>query len=242
MMDFADRFSIATGRRLWRHPIPLWGADGGIAGAIRPERHSCQKENRRAVSDCRAAAGWYGLDQFQTEGECMTTSVDLRLLAVDALKDATTAGANVYSPRDLATWDGDYPMLVVTAPQEDGQGLGRIGAPQFNVTTTLRVLGRVQRAAEEDDLAAAKLYEDLEALRDQVKRAIINHPTIMGLLQQYPFFRSAIDEAAREDSGLHQGQVVVDIGMEFSKGPMSSIRSPTGAVGGPGAGPHARGN
>ena len=69
----------------------------------------------------------------------MTTSVDLRLLAVDALKDATTAGAN--SPRDLATWDGDYPMLVVTAPQEDGQGLGRIGAPQFNVTTTLRVLG-----------------------------------------------------------------------------------------------------
>ena len=47
-------------------------------------------------------------------------------------------------------------------------------------------------------------------------------------LQQYPFFRSAIDEAAREDSGLHQGQVVVDIGMEFSKGPMSSIRSPTG--------------
>ena len=54
----------------------------------------------------------------------MTTSVDLRLLAVDALKDATTAGANVYSPRDLATWDGDYPMLVVTAPQEDGQGWG----------------------------------------------------------------------------------------------------------------------
>ena len=28
----------------------------------------------------------------------------------------------MYSPRDLATWDGDYPMLVVTAPQEDGQG------------------------------------------------------------------------------------------------------------------------
>ena len=147
----------------------------------------------------------------------------------------------MYSPRDLATWDGDYPMLVVTAPQEDGQGLGRIGAPQFNVTTTLRVLGRVQRAAEEDDLAAAKLYEDLEALRDQVKRAIINHPTIMGLLQQYPFFRSAIDEAAREDSGLHQGQVVVDIGMEFFQGPDEFYQEPYRAVGGPGAGPHARG-
>ncbi|AUT47010.1 hypothetical protein [Achromobacter sp. AONIH1] len=156
----------------------------------------------------------------------MTTSVDLRLLAVDALKDATTAGANVYSPRDLATWDGDYPMLVVTAPQEDGQGLGRIGAPQFNVTTTLRVLGRVQRAAEDDDQAAARLYEDLEAMRDQVKRAIINHPAIMGLLQQYPFFRSAIDEAAREDSGLHQGQVVVDIGMEFFQGPDDFYQEP----------------
>ena len=198
------------------------------------------RRNRRAVSDCRAAAGWYGLDQFQTEGECMTTSVDLRLLAVDALKDATTAGANVYNPRDLATWDGDYPMLVVTAPQ-DGQGLGRIGAPQFNVTTTLRVLGRVQRAAEEDDLAAAKLYEDLEALRI---RSSAPSSTIQPSWGCYSSIHSSGQRsmrAAREDSGLHQGQVVVDIGMEFSKGPMSSIRSPTGAVGGPGAGPHARG-
>ena len=48
----------------------------------------------------------------------------------------------------------------------------------------------------------------------------------MGLLQQYPFFRSAIDEAAREDSGLHQGQVVVDIGMEFSKGPDEFYQEP----------------
>ena len=226
MMDFADRFSIATGRRLWRHPIPLWGADGGIAGAIRPERHSCQKENRRAVSDCRAAAGWYGLDQFQTEGECMTTSVDLRLLAVDALKDATTAGANVYSPRDLATWDGDYPMLVVTAPQEDGQGLGRIGAPQFNVTTTLRVLGRVQRAAEEDDLAAAKLYEDLEALRDQVKRAIINHPTIMGC---YSSIHSSGQRSMRPPVRtlvFIKVKWLSILAWSFSKGPMSSIRSP----------------
>ena len=200
------------------------------------------ERNRRAVSDCRAAAGWYGLDQFQTEGECMTTSVDLRLLAVDALKDATTAGANVYSPRDLATWDGDYPMLVVTAPQEDGQGLGRIGAPQFNVTTTLRVLGRVQRAAEEDDLAAAKLYEDLEALRI---RSSAPSSTIQPSWGCYSSIHSSGQRSMRPPVRtlvFIKVKWLSILAWSFSKGPMSSIRSPTGAVGGPGAGPHARGN
>lgn len=56
----------------------------------------------------------------------MTTSRDLRELAVQGLlaANATDAGANVYSPRTWATWDGSYPMLIVQTPDEDGQSWG----------------------------------------------------------------------------------------------------------------------
>ena len=86
------------------------------------------------------------------------------------------------SPRDLATWDGDYPMLVVTAPQEDGQGWGA-SVRRSSMSQRRCVFWGAYSGPLKNDLAAAKLYEDLEALRIR-SRAIINHPTIMGLLQR----------------------------------------------------------
>ena len=91
-MDFADRFSIATGRRPWRHPIP------GVRMVELRERYG---QNDILV---RKTGVRYRIAEPQPDGMgwinfklkvSATTSVDLRLLAVDALKDATTAGANV---------------------------------------------------------------------------------------------------------------------------------------------------
>ncbi|WP_175795964.1 ATP-binding protein [Burkholderia anthina] len=157
----------------------------------------------------------------------MTTSAQLRAIAVQALTGTTIAGANVFSPRDIPSWDQTYPMLIVTAGDEDADGLGRNGAPQFNVTSTLKVVGRVEQEAQNDDVGAALCYAALETIRDQVKVAVINYPALMILLQQFSFFRSRMEVGGKEDSAFHQGQVVIEIGMEFFQGPDDFYQAPT---------------
>lgn len=149
----------------------------------------------------------------------MTTAAQLRAIAVDALTGTTDAAENVFSPRDIPTWDGTYPMLIVVTDDEDGESLGRNGPPQFNVTSTLKVLGRVEQAAQDDDVGAALVYGALETLRDQIKAAVINYTPLMSQLQQFSFFRARMQVGGKEDAAQHQGQVVVEIGMEFFQGP-----------------------
>ncbi len=110
-------------------------------------------------------------------------------------------------------------MLLVLLGDEDGDSLGRNGPPQFNVTATLRVVARVEQPAEDDDKGAALAYASLETLRDQIKAALINYTPLMEQLQQFPFFRSRIQVGGQEASAMHQGQLVVDIGLEFFQGP-----------------------
>jgi len=150
----------------------------------------------------------------------MTTSAMLRQIAVDALLGKTDAGNKVFSPRDIATWDGEYPMLVVTAPDEDGESTGRHGAPTFTVITTLHVHARVQRPAGRDDVGAVQAQSDLELLREQIKAALINFTPLMRLLQHYPFFRSQIQVGASDgDTDKHLGSLQLQLGMEYIQGP-----------------------
>jgi len=157
----------------------------------------------------------------------LTTSAQLRAIAITALTGTTNAQANVYSPRDISSWDGDYPLLIVTTADEDGDSLGRNGPPKFNVTATLRVIARVEREAEDDDLGAAAVLADLEVLRDQIKTAVINYPALMIELQQFSSFRARMQTSGKEDSAFHQGEVVVDIGLEFFQGPDDFYQAPT---------------
>lgn len=145
----------------------------------------------------------------------MTTSRDLRELAVQALlaDNATAAGQNVYSPRTWPTWDGSYPVLLAQTPKEDGESWGRNGSPAFTVTTTLRVVGRCQTAAQADDQGAVVVLEQLEELRMQVKAALINYPPLMAQLQQFSFFRSEIQTSGDGERPI--GEIVIDIGLEF---------------------------
>lgn len=147
----------------------------------------------------------------------MTTTADLRPLAVAALNGATAAGTNVFAPLDWPTWKGDYPVLFVTTPDEDAQGLGPNGAPQFTTTATLRVTARVDAEDVGNDQGAAVAYAALETLRDQVKAAVINYTPLMQLLQQFPFYRTRMRVGAEGEQ--HIGEVVVDIGLEFYQGP-----------------------
>ena len=160
----------------------------------------------------------------------MTTSAALRAIAVTALTGTTSAGSSVYSPLDISSWDHSYPMLIVTTDDEDGDSHGRNGPPQFTVTTTLRVIGRVEQSAEDDDTGAALVLAALETLRDQIKAAVINYPALMVELQQFAFFRSRMQTGGKDQTAFHQGQVVVDIGLEFYQGPDDFYQAPTTAL------------
>lgn len=147
----------------------------------------------------------------------MTTSSELRLLAVEGLMGKTLAGTRVYSARTMATWKGEYPMLYLHSPVEDMESLGRNGGPQFTVTTTLAISARVQEKNLPRNGGAALVLLDLETIQHQIKMALINYPPLMSRLQQYPFIRSEMHESGEGELDL--GELVMQIGMEFYQGP-----------------------
>ena len=157
----------------------------------------------------------------------MTTSAQLRTIAVAALINVTDAGSRVFSPMDIATWEGEYPLLIVTAPSEDGESFGRQGAPAFTVTTTLHVNARVEHAALDNDAGAIAAQAELETLREQIKSALINYTPLMSLLQQYPFFRSHIQVGNGDDTEKHLGQLELQIGLEFVQTPADFWQPPS---------------
>ncbi len=156
----------------------------------------------------------------------MTTTADLRLLAVEALTGKTVAGSRVFSPLDQATWDGEYPALFLTTPDEHGESFGRHGAPAFTVTATLRVEARAEEPALPGDAGAARLLVDLEALRDSIKACVINYPPLMSELQQFSYVKSTIVPASKEAAD-HIGAVVIELGLEFVQGPADFFQPPT---------------
>ncbi|MDX3878127.1 MAG: hypothetical protein QHC81_06490 [Achromobacter sp.] len=156
----------------------------------------------------------------------MTTTNQLRALAVQALTNSTDAGERAYSPRDQASWDGEYPVLFVRTNDEDGVSFGRSGAPAFTVTSALVVEARADHPGEPDDAGAAALLVKLESLRDQIKAAVINYPPLMRELNQFSYFRTRIAPGP-EDAGHHLGSVLVELGLEFVQGPEDFFPVPT---------------
>ena len=147
----------------------------------------------------------------------MTTTSDLRLLAVEGLMGKTIAGSNVFSARTWPTWKGSYPILYLHSPVEDMASLGTNGGPQFTVTATLRVSARVEVKALPKNAGAAEAMVQLEIIQQQIKMALINFPPLMSRLQQFPFVRSEIHEDGTGETEL--AELVMDIGMEFYQGP-----------------------
>lgn len=147
----------------------------------------------------------------------MTTAASLRDLAVTALKGATTAGNNVFTNLDWPTWSGGYPVIFMQTPLEEAESLGPNGAPQFKTTATLRINARVQTVAQANGAGAAAALTALEGLQQQILSALVNNPTLMGELQQFPFFRA--EKKVDGEGAQNLGELALDIGMEFYQGP-----------------------
>lgn len=146
----------------------------------------------------------------------MTSSACIRKLVVAALTSTTAAGANVFFARTWPTQPDSYPILLIPPLDETGESWGSNGPPSFDVTTTLRVIARVQEPADLMDAGAANVAEDLETLRDQIKAAIINNPTLLGPggpIQQFAHFRCMPHTTAAGEQPI--GEMVVEIDMVF---------------------------
>lgn len=147
----------------------------------------------------------------------MTQSADLRNIAKAQLLGKTDAGSRVYSPLDRPTWSGNYPVIFLTTPEENKESLGPNGAPQFEVTMTLRVTARVQENQQKDDAGAAAAMAALERLQQQIEVALINNPALMSLIEQFPFVRATNDVSGEGE--VHLGELKMDIGLQFYQGP-----------------------
>ncbi|CTT03199.1 TPA: ATP-binding protein [Escherichia coli] len=141
----------------------------------------------------------------------------VRQMVVTALTGATDAGSSVYSPRDWSTSADMYPALLVQTPFEQKKSLGR-NTPAFTTITTVRITGRVQEYdGDTTDDGAMKAELALEALRDQVERAVINSYELTRKIQKYAEVRSTINVDA--DGEAHMGQLLLEIDIEHYQGP-----------------------
>lgn len=146
----------------------------------------------------------------------MTTSTQLRDLAVNALKGATDAGQNVYTIRTWPTEASNYPIIMVKAPKEHKESLGR-NAPQFNTTLTLGILARVKAAAQLKDAGALAAEQAIERLKNQIEVALINNPSLMDEIQQFASVDTEVDVNSEGDD--INGQLVMTLAIEFYQGP-----------------------
>lgn len=152
----------------------------------------------------------------------MTTSADIRALFVAALTGATDAGEAVYSPFDWPTAADSYPLVLVRAPKERKQSLGR-NAPLFNVTTTIEIIARTKSPALVGDAGSAVALAAAEALKLQIEVALINNPAIWAdpnggqRIQQFASVDSEISTSSEGD--MPMAELLMHIEVEFPQGP-----------------------
>lgn len=144
-------------------------------------------------------------------------SARLRELAVQAIRGKTLAEHRVYSPRDWATRSKDYPLILVQTVFEEKNSKGR-NSPQFDTVTTLQIAARLEELdGELDDDGAMKAQLNLERLKEEIERAVINSYEITRYTQQIKHVRSQINLNAEGEG--HTGQLVIQMEFEYFQGP-----------------------
>lgn len=143
-------------------------------------------------------------------------AAQIRELVVNSLKEKTAAENRVYSPMDWSTVNADCPCIIVQTPFDHKKSLGR-NAPQFNTVTTVRVTGRLEEFDGDDLDGAMKAELALEALREEIERAVINSYELTRQTQQFLEIRSQIDISAGGEG--HLAQLLMDLDIEYYQGP-----------------------
>jgi hypothetical protein len=160
----------------------------------------------------------------------MTTSADIRALFVTALTGATDAGAAVYSPFDWPTASDSYPLVLVRAPKERKESLGR-NAPLFTVTTTIEIIARTKSPALVGDAGSAVALAAAEALKLQIEVALINNPAIWAdpnggqRIQQFASVDSEISTSSEGE--MPMAELLMHIEVEFAQGPADFFPLPS---------------
>jgi hypothetical protein len=149
----------------------------------------------------------------------MPTELGLQKLVAAALMGATAAGNRVYTPGDWATFDWQYPALLVRVVGDEKTSLGP-NAPQFDTISTVRVECRVEAKERPNaPIGAAGLAAESNAwiLKRQVERRLVNNPTIMPVIEQFKFIRTPPSEFTAEGAG-HVAVVMTDYGIAYYQG------------------------
>lgn len=152
----------------------------------------------------------------------MTTSADLRALFVTALTGATDAASAVFSPFDWPTAGDAYPAVLVRAPKERKESLGK-NAPLFNVTTTIEIIARTKAVAMVGDAGSAAALAAAERLKGQIEVALINNPAIWVCPdggRRISQFASVDSEVTTSSEGsAPMAELLMHIEVDFTQGP-----------------------
>lgn len=141
----------------------------------------------------------------------------LREMAVIALRGNTLAEHRVYSPRDWATREDSYPLILVQTIHEQKFSKGR-NAPQFDTVTTLQIAARLEEFdGEMFDDGAMKAQLNLERVKEEIERAVINSDEITRRIQQFKHIRSQL--SLNPEGEGHFGQLIIEMDVEFFQGP-----------------------
>ena len=145
-----------------------------------------------------------------------TTSDSLATLLTAALMGKTGAGNNVFAPRDWPTSQDDMPILLVQSPSERKESIGK-NAPQFNVTATIRVNGRVTSVADAGDAGAVAVQGALATLQRQIEVAVINNYHLTAEISEFV----SVDTRSKVSSEgeQHIGELTMDFELLFYQGP-----------------------
>nr|GAT43698.1 predicted protein [Mycena chlorophos] len=129
----------------------------------------------------------------------------------------TAAGASVFSPRDWASFNGQYPAIFVLSKSEDRASLGPNGAQQFTTTTEIVITARVVAKMLPNGAGALGAQLALEALKTEIDQVLVNNPVITPLIQQIAYVHT---EISVNDNGTdHLAELEMHFGIEFYEGP-----------------------
>ncbi len=144
---------------------------------------------------------------------------------VTALIGATDAGPSVFSPFDWPTASDAYPCILVRAPKERKQSLGR-NAPLFSVTTTIEIVARTKSPALVGDAGSAIALAAVERIKGQIEIALINNPAVWAepadpsgaqRIQQFSSIDSEITTSSEGEKPM--AELLMHIEVEFTQGP-----------------------
>ncbi|HAX5205290.1 TPA: phage tail protein [Escherichia coli] len=144
-------------------------------------------------------------------------TAEARKIVTRALSDCSGSGWKVYSPRSLPVMPDMYPLIIVSVQSEHKVSQGR-HVPQFTTTTTLRIDGRVLvYDSEGEENASGAAWEEAEAMKEAIERAVIGNPDVRMKFQQISDIRAHI--GVDSEGEAHFGIVVLELDMEYYQGP-----------------------